>query len=148
MINRKYDHTAVKLKFGDLELAYMYASDDRFGNSAVINRETGAILLFSGMGDGDEPPADLDDDKKYFTLPTKYELDLGNQLVFEFAKIHPELDYDEVRELFHRKGAYGRFRALLDETELTSRWNEYQDKRTAAALREWCKENNIELADE
>lgn len=148
MINRKYDETAVKLKLGDLELAYMYACDDHFGNSAVINRETGAILLLSELGDGDEPPPDLDNDDKYLSLPTKFDLDLGNQLVFEFAKHRPELDYEKVRSLFRRKGAYGRFRALLDEADLTSRWHEYQDEQTAAALKEWCKENNIELVRE
>jgi hypothetical protein len=56
-------------------------------------------------------------------------------------------DCDEVRRIFKRRGAYGRFKALLARRGALERWYDFENKTEEAALRDWCEANEIELAD-
>ena len=55
-------------------------------------------------------------------IPHKNDLDLGQALVFEFAASHLPDEYDRVRDIFRRRGAYGRFKDLLDSKGLLETW--------------------------
>jgi len=49
-------------------------------------------------------------------MPVKWDdllLDLSSRLVFRFAREALPRDYDEVRRIFDRRGAYSKFKALL-----------------------------------
>ena len=53
--------------------------------------------------------------------------------------------YDEVRAIFSRKGAYGRYDDWLDRRDLLEKWRAYYNHAVHTALREWCKENALTL---
>ncbi len=78
-------------------------------------------------------------------VPHKNELGLGTALVFDFVEEHLPEDYDQVRRMFRRSGAYSRYKGLLERRGLLQKWYDFEDGREEQALREWCKENNIEL---
>lgn len=90
-------------------------------------------------------PDDLDDGEKYLPAPDKWSLDLGNQLVFDFAHEFAPLRYDDIRRMFRRKGAYRRFKDLLEKEDLLDKWYRYQDEKTAKALADWCEQNGLKL---
>ena len=62
----------------------------------------------------------------------------------------PELpdDYDTVTGFFRRRGAYGRFKNLMDTRGKLERWYDFEARATDAALRAWCAEHGIELVAE
>ena len=96
--------------------AFEFASMGAPGETeAYFNRRTGEYFIVSDYCDSEQLPDDLETEK-YVVLPNKNELDLGKQLVLRFASRYLEQDYDEVQFIFRKKGAYSRFKALLDRT--------------------------------
>ena len=101
------------VSFSDLQLAFEFVSSGRGENEAYLDRQSGKIYWHSEFGDNDEElPEDIDDEK-YISIPDKRELDLGKPLVLDFAREFLPVDYDEVRHLFSRRGAYRRYKDLL-----------------------------------
>ena len=49
--------------------------------------------------------------------------------------------------MFSRKGAYARFKEFLVRKHLLDAWYEFQNKAEEDALRDWCKQNGVELSD-
>ena len=81
-----------KVKYTDLEDAFMFVSSDSYGmNSVMIDKETGKMFYKSEAGDMDEFEQEgmdweeLDFDQ-YIDVPHKNDLDLGRQLVLDFAE--------------------------------------------------------------
>ena len=115
-------------------------------NSAVPCKDTGQILYHSEMGDMDEiGDKDLDWDT-CIDIPHKNDLDLGQRLVFEFVEKHLPDGYHRVREIFRRRGAYGRFKDFLESKELLQSWYDFERRCEEQVLRQWCEENEIELS--
>jgi hypothetical protein len=119
-------------------------------NHAYLCKQSGKIYWhaeFSDVDLEDELPSDIDDDEKYLAIPDKRELDLGKPLVLDFAAQFLPDDFDEVRRIFSRRGAYGNFKSLLARRTMLDQWYEFDRKETERALREWCEFNDVELAD-
>lgn len=117
------------------------------GHSAWVSLDTGKIYWRSadaGLEDEDLPE-DIDDSSRYLDVPSQRELDLGRVLVLAFAAEELPGDYDTVTEFFRRRGAYGRFKDLLDRRGKLERWYEYQSRATDEALAAWSAEHGIEL---
>jgi hypothetical protein len=76
-------------------------------------------------------------------IPHKNELNLGNNLAFDFVQEYLPTEYENVRSIFNRKGAYARFKSLLESTGKIEEWYNFEAKHTEQALREWCKEQGI-----
>jgi hypothetical protein len=118
---------------------------------AILCRQTGKIYLRSEVSDFDEPidelPEDVEDDEKYIALPDKRELGLGKPLALDFAREFLPHNFDEVRDIFGRRGAYAKFRALLIRTRTLEQWYDFESKATKRALREWCELNSIAVVD-
>jgi hypothetical protein len=68
--------------------------------------------------------------------------------VFRFTREFLPDDYDEVSQIFHRRGAYGRYKDLLSRKGLLDQWHQFEDKAAEEALREWCRDNEIELDEQ
>ncbi len=135
------------VSFSDIQDAFLFVGSAGYGvNTAVLCKDTGRILYRSEMGTIDEiEDADLDWDM-CIAIPHKNDLDLGQSLVFEFVEIHmPEVD-DHVRQIFRRRGAYGRFKSLLERKGLLDTWYDFARQREEGALRHWCLENEIQLS--
>ena len=69
-------------------------------------------------------------------------------LVLDFAREFLPVDYDEVRHIFSRRGAYRRYKDLLVQRGALDRWYDFSNKSEETALREWCAENGIELTSQ
>ncbi len=92
-----------------------------------------------------EPPDDVEDPEKYLSVPTRHELDIGNRLVFDFVAQNLPERYDQVRVIFRRKGAYGRFKELLARRGLLESWYAYSEERTLVALKDWCDSEGLAI---
>lgn len=120
-----------------------WASDDISESEAYVCRQTGKIYWVSGepglLDVEEEIPGDIDNIEKYLPVPNRRELDLGNHLVFDFAARHLEAKYEAIRGIFRHKGAYRRFREILEEQGALDAWYAFSEKRTLRALEEWCE---------
>jgi hypothetical protein len=115
-------------------------------HEAVLCRKTGKFLWQTDVEEDIEAwPDDADDKEKYLSIPHKKELDLGKPLVIEFARQFLPGEFDEVRRMFDKRGAYARFRDLLQRKKVLDRWYDFEAKATEAALREWCDLNEITI---
>jgi len=90
-------------------------------------------------------PDDLEENENYISVPHKNELDLGRDLVFDFISANLPGEYERIRGIFSRKGAYARFKDLLESKDQLEAWYEFERKATEKAIREWCKENGVNL---
>jgi len=137
------------IDWNDLELTFEYVSSGPVGaHEAVLCRKTGKFLWHSELfDDEDDWPEDADDEKKYLPIPHKNELDLGKPLVFEFARQFLPDEYDEVRSIFSRRGAYGQFKVLLQRKRALDRWHEFENRATEKALRAWCDANGLTIGE-
>jgi hypothetical protein len=93
-----------------------------------------------------EEAGDFDRDE-CIGIPHKVELGLGEGLVFEFLEEYLPDDYERVRKIFRRNGAYFRYKDLLNRRGVLEKWYEIEDARETEAIRQWCEENEIELED-
>lgn len=136
------------VSFDDIENAFFYVSTaPMYATAAILCRDTGEIFFTSELGDSDELPEDVDDPEKYIEIPHKNELDLGKALVLEFVSERLPAEVGRVQNIFQRRGAYSRFKDFLTSKGLLEEWYTYEDTQQKAALREWCRENNIEITD-
>ena len=141
------EQTPVKL--GDLEDALMFVgAGEMFGNAAWVCRQTGAVLWHSDEGDDFDPlPEDIEDEDRYVPVPDQHELDLGKPLALEFARTQLPDCYEQVCAMFSHRGAYARFKDLLDRHQRLDAWHQWEAEQTRQALREWCTDNGLTPAD-
>lgn len=139
----------VKIPFADIRDAFDFVS---FGqpmeHEAYLCRDTGTIYYHSEVGDTEELlPHDIDDPEKYIAIPHKHDFDLGEALVCRFAEDQLPEALETVRAVFGRRGAYRRFKDLLESRALLQQWYHYEEKATDEALREWCEVHGIAVDD-
>src|SRR5258705_12430533 len=96
---------AVSLK-GILE-AYQFVSVGGMSeHQAFLCRQSGKVYWHSeSLDDLEELPADIGDEEKFLPIPDKRELDLGKPLVLDFARQFLPKDFDDVRQIFRKRGA-------------------------------------------
>ena len=133
------------LKYDDIELAFDFISGaPQCANQVFYDKRNGQLYYSSGMGDMDEVPEDANDDD-LIEIPHRNDLDLGQALVFQFIrKVLPD-QYPEVKRIFSRSGAYGRFKSFLQRRGQLEAWYLYEDAATRQALLQWCHNNNIPI---
>jgi hypothetical protein len=117
---------------------------------AYVCIDTGRIYWTSSMGDltDEDLPEDLETSDRYIAVPHKHDLNLGRNLVLVFVDQELPDDCDTVRGFFRRKGAYGRFKGLLESRDMLEAWYTFEDNATKAALLGWSEENSIQLVDD
>lgn len=141
------------VNFSDILFAFECVNMGGMGeHQAYLCRQTGKIYFhsdFSDLGEAlnDELPDDIDDEEGYLPIPDKRELDLGKPLVLAFAREFLPADFDEVRRIFSKRGAYAHFKRLLIKRNVIDRWHDFQNKATERALREWCELHDIKVVD-
>jgi hypothetical protein len=117
-------------------------------HEAFLCKQSGQIYWHSESGgEFDELPEDIDDAGKYIQIPDKRELGLGKALALEFTVQRLPREFDEAQRIFRKKGAYARFKHLLERTGALEQWYEFEASAQEKALREWCEENSIEVSD-
>lgn len=115
-------------------------------NFAYMCMDTGIIYWKSNVMDLEEEiPADLDTSDRYIAVPHKNDLQLGQSLALSFIDQEISHEYNFVASLFRKRGAYRRFKELLQSVGLLEKWFAFEANASDIALQNWCKENNIEL---
>jgi hypothetical protein len=119
-------------------------------HTASISVATGKIYWHSMLSDLEEEddPDEDDDAEGYISVPHKNDLGLGSRLVLRFAGEEMPSDYDTVADFFRRRGAYRRFKELLQRRRKLEQWYDFEERAEAAALLEWCEANDIQLVDD
>ena len=131
----------------DLEEAFEFVSAGG-EHQAYLCKQSGKLYFHSELCDDlDILPDDIDDTDKFLPIPNKKELDLGKPLALAFTREFLPGDFDNVRQFFSRRGAYARFKALLDQRGALADWYAFEAKAGERALREWCAVNSIEVSD-
>ena len=117
-------------------------------NRAYLRKESGKIYCHSDfVPDLDELPEDIEDEEKYLRIPDQRDLDLGKPLVLDFAREFLPDDFDTVRDIFRKRGAYAKFKGLVVQRGVLDRWYDFQVKARERALRTWCEDNEIAVVD-
>ena len=118
-------------------------------HQAFLCKQSGKLYCHSDLCDDlDILPDDIDDSEKFLQIPDKRELDLGKPLALEFARQFLPGDFDNVRQFFSGRGAYARFKNLLDRRGVLDQWYDFEAEAEERALRMWCDLNSIEVCDE
>ncbi|GAB5387017.1 MAG: hypothetical protein Alis3KO_41400 [Aliiglaciecola sp.] len=131
-------------KIDDIEWAIEFASSGYGDHEAYINLDTGEIYY---VGDAvEEPiPDDLYESDRYLLFPSKQDLDLGKRLALSFiAESIPdklEFGYD----IFSRRGAYAKFKTLLESKGKLESWYAYERAALRRATIQWCMDNDVEF---
>ena len=135
-----------KVNFSDIENAYEFVSFAAYGmNSAILKLTTGKIYYVSGMGGVDDTEDDPDFNwDNTVEIPHKNDIDLGRNLVFEFVSQYLQDDYERVQQMFRKRGAYSRYKELLERHGVLQKWYDYEAKKESETLRQWCEDNDIE----
>jgi len=76
-------------------------------------------------------------------VPRIGELDLDRLLQLRFVDEHLPGSLEEVERYFDRRGAYSRFKSLLDRVDLLDAWHRYEQAAKVEALRAWCARNGF-----
>jgi hypothetical protein len=142
------------VSFNDLREAFEFANMSGVGeHQAVLCKPTGKIhwrsdlfeLDESGEAPADELPADFERDENYVVIPSRRALGLGKPLALDFSLQFLPDDFEEVRDIFSRRGAYKKFHALLIRRGVQECWYGFETKALDLALRQWCELNSIEV---
>jgi len=130
--------------------AFEFVSVSDLGEyQAYICKRTGRIIFVSEGLDLEEDiefPADPEM-ADYQAVPHRRDLDLGKRLALSFVAEQLPGSFDKAREIFSRKGAYSRFKQLLQATATLDKWYAFEARATEAALAEWCDEVGVPLID-
>ncbi len=134
------------MKYSNIEDAFLFVSMvPPEEHNAYLDKKTGELYYVSELGDSDELPDDWEDNENLISIPHKNDLDLGRNLVFDFISASLPDEFNRVGGIFSKKGAYTRFKDLLESKGKLEAWYEFESKATEVALRDWCKENDISL---
>jgi hypothetical protein len=143
--------TPASVDLDELIMALDWASDTSgLGNLAFVSRETGQVFLTSdedfGAEFAAELPSDLDDAEKYASVPTRQDLRLGKRLALDFAATSLPKRLDDTYKMFASRGAYARFKAMLENEEALDAWHAFEAEAVERALREWAESEDLVIA--
>ncbi len=134
------------INYSDLEMAFEFASSGyEFDHSAWLNKVTGQIYYISDASE-DVLPEDIDDSENYLEIPDKREFGLGKPLAIEFSRTHLSSDIDKIYSIFQSKGAYSRFKDLLEERESLDKWYKFEQEALKASIIQWSNDNGVKFS--
>ena len=137
----------ILVSYADLLAAFEWVSSSAPTlNSAFVSRKTGATHWASELMElEDELPENIEDGSIYVAVPHKRDLNLGTNLVLNFTDERLPESYATVASSFRHRGAYGRFKDLLERKGILEDWYEYETQAVEEALRTWSVENGLQL---
>ncbi len=139
------------VKFTEMLDAFEFVGVNSGEHEAYVCTQTGKIYWHVeslGLDDPDnELPDDIEEGTKYVAIPDKRTLGLGKSLALDFAREFLPNDLDQVEFIFSKRGAYQKFKDLLERRKALERWYDFEVKATEQAVRKWCEENSIELVE-
>lgn len=141
---------SVQVLLDDLEYALMRSADSQIGGCGLVCRKSGAVYYQSNDDEFSDPdlPEDIDDPDAFAAMPDQRDLGLGQRLVFRFISERAPRHLDTVHGYFSRRGAYGRFKGLLEREGLLDAWHDYENAAQREALIEWATGEGFEVVEE
>lgn len=142
-------HT-VSIRYFDLEAAFEWASTDAgFALRAYISKTDGRTYHTGAdyRPPDEKLPEDLDDPQQYWSVPNKRDLDLGNRLALRYVEQALPEDLEDVYDFFRHRGAWGRFRDLIERRGHLKAWYAFSENATRSALLEWAKEEGLQVIE-
>jgi hypothetical protein len=136
------------VNYDELELTFDFVSSAGLGeHRAYVSLDTEKLHWVSAENplEEDDLPDDLESSNRYVAVPHKNELDLGRELALRFAAETLPNRYRDIQDCFRRRGAYARFKDILDAAGHLDGWYRFEADSTERALREWCAANGIEV---
>jgi len=140
----------VAVRHDDLSMAFDFVSCAApMEHSAYISLDTGEVYWTSDSSEAfdEEIPDDLETSDRYLAIPHKNELDLGSHLALRFVAQTLPACYEEAEGFFRRRGAYARFKELLQREGVLERWYSFETDAVEIAPRQWCAENGLEFVE-
>ena len=139
----------VTVKYDDLSLAFEFVSAGLpMEHNAYISIDTGQIYWISDLNPTEEEvPDDLETSDRYIAIPHKNDLGLGRSLALRFAEQELPQCYERAKAFFRSRGAYARFKQLLESEGVLEKWYKFEEESVEKALRDWCAENDIQLIE-
>jgi hypothetical protein len=110
--------------------------------AAYVSRATGKVY-WSGEGVDEELPEDIEDGTAYVAVPEKSELELGRSLALRFVEERLPGEYANVSQFFRGRGAYSRFKSLLERAGQLDAWHSYESSAIEDALVAWCEQHGF-----
>lgn len=137
----------ITVNYTELRNAFEFVSSaSKKENQAYISLDTGSVYWLTNEIDlEEEVPDDVATSDRYIPVPHKNMLKLGQSLTLEFIDIEIPDEYNTVASLFRKRGAYRRFRELLQSVNLLEKWYAFETNASDEALMAWCAEQEIQL---
>lgn len=130
----------------DLLTTLDFVSGAPMENRAYVCRDTGRVYWKSDIVDVvEEPPPDLNTSDRYVAIPTKQEMGLGRDLALRFAREALPGSVEAVYGFFRRRGAYARFKQLLEREDALEKWYAFENAAVEERLVEWCREHGLDV---
>ena len=111
--------------------------------AAYVSRTTGKVH-WSGEGVDEELPEDIEDGTAYVAVPGKGDLELGRSLALRFVEERLPREYAMVNQFFRKRGAYSKFKALLERAGQLDAWHSYERSAIECALVAWSEEHGFD----
>ncbi len=139
----------VTVNYDELSLAFEFVSAGLpMEHNAYISIDTGQIYWISDLNPTEEEvPDDLETSDRYIAIPHKNDLGLGRDLALRFAEQELPERYERAKAFFRSRGAYARFKKLLESEGVLEKWYKFEEESVEQALRDWCAENSIQLIE-
>lgn len=150
-----------KVKLSEIAETMDLQSDDM---TAWLNRKTGEIVMFNNeilraVEDGDDPQEaidmyggcekDIDIAKEiaggdtWLALPSKFYIH-DYSIMEKFCRAQTDSDVrNSLLNAIRGKGAFGRFRAAVEQAGLLDQWYEFRKSAYMEIAREWCGEKGV-----
>jgi hypothetical protein len=137
----------VTVAYSELSDAYEFGAAGGDGeSSAYLSLDTGKFYCISDFIDPEEQlPDDLETSARYLLLPEKSELGLGKRLALRFVEEQTPALLPTAEEIFRHKGAYARYKDLLESQGALERWYQFEAEATRNALLQWCSEHEVRV---
>jgi hypothetical protein len=141
----------VTVALDELTLALDWVSDlSASENMAFVCRESGRVYMTSDEDFGEELepdlPLDLEDITKYAIVPTRQDLRLGKRLAVRFVQASLPERLEETYEMFAARGAYARFKDMLEREQALDAWYAFETEAVERGLREWAESEALVVA--
>ena len=139
----------INVDFTEIRNAFEFVSSgSRLQHRAFLCKATGVIYWTSATLElEEEVPDDVQTSSNYMEIPHKNQLKLGQGLALVFIDEVLPHEYNFVASLFRKRGAYRRFKDMLQYQGLLEKWYAFEAQASDDALRAWCDENGISLTD-
>lgn len=87
----------------------------------------------------------LENQGDYLSLPEKYDFNEYRIIEKFIARVNVTKQSEMLSQSIHGKGAFRRFKNVLERLELVDEWYKYRGQKLREFVEFWCRENKIDF---